>query len=81
MSDSFRDPDYAYPGGSLAPEPELDIPENEMPFDPVLRLALIKKGLITPEDLMTAQKEIKVVSSAFIAELSEEVKNGGKPAE
>lgn len=29
-----------------------------LPFDPVLRLALIDKGVITPEDLTTAEKKI-----------------------
>lgn len=36
-----------------------------VPFDPVLRLALIRKGVITPDDLKAAEEEIKVTSQLF----------------
>jgi len=36
-----------------------------MPFDPVLRQALIDKGILTPEDLREAENKIRAVTAAF----------------
>lgn len=36
-----------------------------MPFDPVLRQALIDKGVLTVEDLNNAEAKIRVVSNLF----------------
>jgi hypothetical protein len=35
------------------------------PFDPILRQALIDKGVITPQDLADAQAKIEVVTAVF----------------
>ena len=35
------------------------------PFDPVLRQALIDKGILTPEDLHSAEEKIRAVTAAF----------------
>lgn len=35
------------------------LPQSVMPFDPVLRQALIAKGVITPDDLDAAEKIIR----------------------
>lgn len=35
------------------------LPQSVMPFDPVLRQALIAKGVITPDDLDVAEKIIR----------------------
>lgn len=37
------------------------------PFDPVLRQALINKGVLTPEDLRDAEDQIRAVTSQFEA--------------
>lgn len=37
------------------------------PFDPVLRQALIDKGVLTPDDLRNAEATIRAVSAAFHA--------------
>lgn len=42
------------------------------PFDPVLRQALINKGILTPEDLRDAENQIRAVTAAF----GEGVKDG-----
>jgi len=53
------------PGGSSAP-PERRVPADrpigQWPFDPVLRQALIDKGIITPEDLAAAQAKIQAIT-------------------
>lgn len=38
----------------------------QWPFDPVLRQALIDKGVITPDDLIEAEKKIRAVTSAVM---------------
>jgi hypothetical protein len=38
----------------------------QTPFDPVLRLALINKGIITPEDLDQAAKMIQVTTQQVL---------------
>jgi hypothetical protein len=43
------------------------------PFDPVLRQALIDKGVITPEDLTAAENKIRAVTNQFAA-------SGGVPS-
>lgn len=35
------------------------------PFDPVLRQALVDKGILTPQDLRDAEEKIRAVTSAF----------------
>lgn len=35
------------------------------PFDPVLRQALIDKGVLTPDDLTNAQAKIEIISGIF----------------
>lgn len=45
--------------------PVQQMPAPAAPFDPVLRMALINKGLITPEDLTAAEKLVFTVSSGL----------------
>jgi hypothetical protein len=47
--------------------------ETTWPFDPVLRQALINKGVLTPEDLHAAEAQIRAVTAQFNA-------SGGVPA-
>lgn len=47
--------------------------ETTWPFDPVLRQALIDKGVLTPEDLRDAEAKIRAVTAQFQA-------SGGVPA-
>jgi hypothetical protein len=37
------------------------------PFDPVLRQALINKGVLTPDDLRQAEEQIHAVTASFDA--------------
>jgi hypothetical protein len=39
--------------------------EPSWPFDPVLRQALVNKGVITPEDLQDAEKQIRMVTNTL----------------
>lgn len=41
-----------------AESPNVTTRPATLPFDPVLRLALIDKGVITPEELTAAEKKI-----------------------
>lgn len=41
-----------------------------MPIDPVLRIALINKGVITPDDLAEAQKMMQVLDNGSVAVVS-----------
>lgn len=50
-----QDPQPATPAGTVAP----------WPFDPVLRQALISKGVLTPQDLRDAEDMIRAVTAAF----------------
>lgn len=58
------------PDGSRAlpgtEEPPAQAVGNAWPFDPVLRQALIDKGVITPDDLINAEKQIKAVTNAVM---------------
>lgn len=36
------------------------------PFDPVLRMALVNKGVITPEDLTAAEAQIRAVTAEML---------------
>lgn len=47
---------------SAAEKPNHPVQNVQMPFDPVLRMALIEKGVLTPEDLSKAESIIKYVS-------------------
>lgn len=49
------------------PPPSLDtqLPLAQFPFDPVLRMALINKGVLTAEDLTSAENQIKAIGGAL----------------
>lgn len=36
------------------------------PFDPVLRQALVDKGIVTPQDLIDAENKIRAVTSTYV---------------
>jgi hypothetical protein len=43
----------------------------DYPIDPVLRVALINKGVITPEDLRNAEEVIRATTAQFEATVKE----------
>lgn len=47
------------------PEPVGEAATQAWPFDPVLRQALIDKGVLTVQDLRDAEDKIRVVTSTF----------------
>jgi hypothetical protein len=51
------------PSGGTEPVPEVHV--VEWPFDPVLRQALITKGVVTVEDLREAEQTILAVTAQF----------------
>lgn len=58
------------PAGNVLSGPETDdtpaaVTPVRVPFDPVLRLALIRKGVITPDDLADAEAEMRVTTAVF----------------
>lgn len=57
------------PGGGTV----VEAVEAPWPFDPVLRQALIDKGVLTPEDLQAAEMKIRAVTAQFAA-------SGGAPS-
>jgi len=68
MRHPFR-PEGSTEGWQTVPEaPQTPNPPTPMPaypFDPILRQALIDKGVITPQDLADAQAKIEVVTAVF----------------
>jgi len=59
------------PDGSRGPAPtsgpQVQVVEQPWPFDPVLRQALIDKGVITPDDLVNAERTIRAVTAQFMS--------------
>jgi hypothetical protein len=49
-------------GDRTKPGQPVEVVEARWPFDPVLRQALIDKGIITPDDLTDAEKKIRAVT-------------------
>lgn len=43
-------------------ETQVSVVQSSMPFDPVLRQALITKGVLTPDDLREAEKAIFAIT-------------------
>lgn len=43
----------------------VEIRQVSWPFDPVLRQALIDKGVLTPDDLIDAEKKIRAVTAQW----------------
>ena len=66
MSATFGKPRADGPRGSSAPASDATVQEAVWPFDPVLRTALINKGIITPDDLSAAERHIRVVSGMVL---------------
>jgi hypothetical protein len=70
-------PIHAFNGGSVPtsqtfspPEPQQGVDVQVSPplhgmFDPVLRQALVDKGIITPDDLRAAEDKIRAVTNTF----------------
>lgn len=48
----------------------VEVVEAAWPFDPVLRQALITKGVIAPDDLKAAEAQIRAVTVAYNKEQS-----------
>lgn len=53
-------------GPGTAPGEETAVEQSQWPFDPVLRQALINKGVITPEDLRDAELMIRAVTAQIL---------------
>lgn len=51
------------PAGMRPPEMQ-----SRWPFDPVLRQALINKGVLTPQDLRDAEEQIRSITAQFESE-------------
>jgi hypothetical protein len=49
-----------------------------MPFDPVLRQALIDKGVLTPDDLRDAEAKIMVITGQFQDSVRKVMKEDGE---
>lgn len=54
-----------------------DVRAIRTPHDPVLRQALIDKGVLTPQDLRDAEDKIMAISAQFHQVLREEVRDDG----
>jgi hypothetical protein len=56
-------------GSRMAPTKDapVTVVEAPWPFDPVLRQALIDKGVIAPEDLTKAEATIRAVTANYVA--------------
>jgi len=52
--------------GDNRPQRGLARPSQAYPFDPVLRQALIDKGVLTVEDLQVAEEKIRMVTAQFM---------------
>lgn len=55
-------------GTRVAPnahEDSVQVIASEWPFDPVLRMALIEKGVLVPEDLVRAEATIRAATNQF----------------
>jgi hypothetical protein len=58
--------DRTPPGGGPI-TPMETVVEAQWPWDPVLRQALINKGVLTPDDLQKAEAQIRAVTNQFTA--------------
>jgi hypothetical protein len=58
------DPTGALPKKQTKNTPGVAAAISPWPFDPVLRQALIDKGVLTPQDLRDAEEKIRAVTSA-----------------
>lgn len=52
-------------GGQNGAETQVSVVQSSMPFDPVLRQALIAKGVLTPDDLREAEKAIFAITGVM----------------
>lgn len=55
-----------------ASERPADVPAQILPFDPVLRQALINKGVLTPEDIARAKAQIDAINGGLYGAASSE---------
>lgn len=57
-------PRHAFGGkvGITPARPDVAVKAAPWPFDPVLRQALIDKGVLTPDDLQAAEAKIRAIS-------------------
>ena len=64
----FNDGSLTGIGALVMPE-DMKVELSPMPFDPVLRLALIDAGIITPDQLTAAKQKIHSINSSLVKEL------------
>lgn len=67
LADTFG---HKLPDGTRVPPPpgaqvEMNPMQSAWPFDPVLRQALMDKGVLEPEDLERAEKKIRATTAQF----------------
>jgi len=55
-----KSPERPSGGTAAVPTPA---PLHSWPHDPVLRMALINKGVLTPEDLRNAEQQIRAITA------------------
>lgn len=66
-------PRHQFNGGSttfdslVPPAKPIEVKQSPWPFDPVLRQALINKGVLTPQDLTDAEAQIRAVTAQWEA--------------
>lgn len=67
---------HAFNGGLRVPK-KAEVKVQQWPFDPVLRQALIDKGILTPDDLRDAEAKLRAVTAQLQAfqQVAEAVKN------
>lgn len=64
MSATFG-PRRADGSGSRPSGPQRGFQRPAMPMDPVLRQALVDKGILTPQDLRDAEEKIQAITGMF----------------
>lgn len=68
------------PGFMRKPEPEIEPVTSAFPFDPILRQALIDKGVLTIDDLRNAEAKILITTGQFHESVREAMRDGGTTA-
>lgn len=58
-------------------EAQVSVVQSSMPFDPVLRQALLNKGVLTPQDLRDAEAMIAAVTGVMTQGVMKDVPSTG----
>jgi len=63
--------------GHNGAEAQVSVVQSSMPFDPVLRQALLNKGVLTPQDLRDAEAMIAAVTGVMTQGVMKDVPSTG----